>query len=278
MNQELSVFHYKTTAGSKPLSSIKIDGESWFVANEICDAMGYANPRDAIKKHCRVVPGVAKRDMNTSAGLRSFTIINEANLYLLIFSSKKQKALRFTDWVIQEVLPTIRRTGSYSITQQVPAPRPKPAFLSLYYNNMHTMPLGGFTVGYMTFHLLYVRLIAHNHRIADAAPDGTRIRPDRSISPRFQRYLDKHYKSVAHLHKPIKFRDMNSSHQEQTVKLYDNLLLTIFVNYFENVWLKEVAPDYFRGKDDGAILAIERLMAVPAPKQIGYTSALKQSA
>jgi len=271
----LQVFNYTKENVTAPITSLNLDGDIWFIAKEICDILEIQNSKQAVAaldEDQRL-----RYTLYTTGQGRKTNIINESGLYDLVFRSNKEAAKKFRKWVTKEVLPALRKTGTYTINQASPKPS-KPQFLTLYYDNMHTMPLGGFTVGYMVFHLLYVRLIAHQHRIADAAPDGTRIRPDRSISPRFQRYLDTHYKSVAHLHKPIRFRDLDGMYQEQTVKLYDNLLLTIFVNYFENVWLKEVAIDYFRGKDDAAILAIEKLIAVPAPKQIGYTSALKQSA
>lgn len=53
----------------------------------------------------------------TSGGIQKLKFINEPNLYRIIFRSNKPEALRFQDWVFQDVLPEIRKTGSYSARQ-----------------------------------------------------------------------------------------------------------------------------------------------------------------
>ena len=62
-------------------------GQSWFRANEICEILGYANPRQAVKKNCKP-KGVSTRDTLTEGGLQSATYISEGNLYRLIIKSK----------------------------------------------------------------------------------------------------------------------------------------------------------------------------------------------
>lgn len=88
-------------------------GEIWFCGTDVCNILGYVNPRDAISKHCKV-GGVAKRDTPTTSGNQEITFINEPNLYRLIIKSRKPEAERFEAWVFEEVLPQIRKTGSYS--------------------------------------------------------------------------------------------------------------------------------------------------------------------
>ena len=98
-------------------------GEPWCNANDVCAVLGYRNPWDAITKHCRT-PGVAKREVGVITGKKSNgddalqqveqTFINEGNLYRLIIKSRKPEAARFEAWVCDEVLPTIRKTGSYA--------------------------------------------------------------------------------------------------------------------------------------------------------------------
>lgn len=87
-------------------------GEPWFLANDVCAILGYSNPRDAIAKHCKE-GGVAKRDTLTSSGEQEMTYINEPNLYRLIIKSRKPEAEKFEAFVMEEVLPTIRKTGKY---------------------------------------------------------------------------------------------------------------------------------------------------------------------
>ena len=92
-----------------------IDGEPWFVGKDVAVALGYSNPRDALAKH------VDDNDKNTVAfrdgtsGNPNITIINESGLYSLILSSKLPTAKEFKRWVTSEVLPAIRKTGSYQL-------------------------------------------------------------------------------------------------------------------------------------------------------------------
>ena len=95
--------------------------EPWFCANDVCNILGYSNPRDAISKHCKV-GGVAKRDTPTKSAVQEMTFINEPNLYRLIIKSRKPEAESFEAWVFEEVLPQIRKTGKYEI--QLPEPDP----------------------------------------------------------------------------------------------------------------------------------------------------------
>lgn len=99
------------------LTTITIDGNPWFVGNEIANLLGYGNPRQALKTN------VDKEDMNTvhltdgNRGNPNKTIINESGLYSLILSSKLPSAKKFKRWVTSEVLPAIRQHGAY-LTQE----------------------------------------------------------------------------------------------------------------------------------------------------------------
>lgn len=89
------------------------DGEPWFVAKDVCDALGYGNSREALSKHVRDKwKGVTIRD--TLGGTQQLSIINEAGLFALVMKSKMPKAVEFQDWVCEEVLPSIRKHGSYA--------------------------------------------------------------------------------------------------------------------------------------------------------------------
>lgn len=92
------------------IRTIEIDGKPYFVGTDVAKALGYNNPRDAVLRHCK---GVVKRDTPTSSGIQSMSYINEGDLYRLIMKSKLPSAEKFESWVMDEVLPTIRKTGSY---------------------------------------------------------------------------------------------------------------------------------------------------------------------
>lgn len=94
------------------IRTVTINDEPWFVGKDVATALGYSNSRDAISKHVfDDDKGVAKCD--TPSGRQEMSVINESGLYALIFGSKLDSAQRFKRWVTAEVLPSIRKTGSY---------------------------------------------------------------------------------------------------------------------------------------------------------------------
>lgn len=101
------------------IRSLMIDGEPWFVGKDVAMALGYSDPRGAISKKVDTEDrGVAK--MATPSGKQDMTTINESGLYSLILSSKLPNAKRFKRWVTSEVLPAIRKTGSYMVPTALP--------------------------------------------------------------------------------------------------------------------------------------------------------------
>jgi anti-repressor protein len=93
----------------------EINGKPYFVATDVATALGYTNPRKAISDHCR---GVTKRDTPTSSGVQQMSYINEGDLYRLIMKSKLPSAEKFEKWVMEEVLPSIRKNGGYIAGQE----------------------------------------------------------------------------------------------------------------------------------------------------------------
>lgn len=96
------------------IRAIEIDGKPYFAASDIAEALGYSNPRKAISDHCK---GVTKRDTPTKSGIQSINYIPEGDIYRLIVRSKLPSAERFESWVFDEVIPSIRQTGSYHVPQ-----------------------------------------------------------------------------------------------------------------------------------------------------------------
>lgn len=92
-------------------------GSSLFCAADICRALQYANPRDALAKHCEE-EDVAKRDTLTAKGTQSMSYVTESGLYALIFGSKMPAAKEFKRWVTSEVLPAIRKSGGYMVSRE----------------------------------------------------------------------------------------------------------------------------------------------------------------
>lgn len=99
------------------IRTMQINGQPWFVGKDVAEALGYSNTRDALANH------VEDDDKNTvvnrdgTPGNPNITIINESGMYALVFGSKLESAKRFKHWVTSEVLPAIRKTGTYSVEQ-----------------------------------------------------------------------------------------------------------------------------------------------------------------
>lgn len=112
MNQ-LKVFA-NPTFGS--IRTLNIDGEPWFVASDVCKALGIANSRDAVARLDEDEKGVALTD--TLGGVQNLTTVNEPGLYTLVLSSRKPEAKAFKRWITHEVIPSIRKHGGYVAGQE----------------------------------------------------------------------------------------------------------------------------------------------------------------
>jgi prophage antirepressor-like protein len=93
-------------------------GEPLFCGKDVCDALGYSNSREALRKHVEK-DDVTKRDTIDALGrVQLTTFINESGLYALILGSKLESARRFRHWVTSEVLPAIRKQGGYMVARE----------------------------------------------------------------------------------------------------------------------------------------------------------------
>ncbi len=88
-------------------------GEPWWVAKDVCDVLGYSNPSKTIADH--LDDDERSNEMLDRGG--SILLINESGLYSLILKSNKPEAKPFRKWVTSEILPTIRKTGSYQVQE-----------------------------------------------------------------------------------------------------------------------------------------------------------------
>ena len=109
---EITIFNTETHPEFGNLRTLTIDGEPWFVGNDVAEALGYANPRNAVPNHVSDEDKL-RTQIKYAGQMRTVTIINESGLYSLILSSKLESAKIFKHWVTAEVLPTIRKTGGY---------------------------------------------------------------------------------------------------------------------------------------------------------------------
>lgn len=112
MSTEIELFSYQ----DREVRTVLIDGDPWFIAGDVCAVLGYTRGRDAMRMLRDREKGA--HSVRTPGGVQEVTIISEQGLYRLVMRSERGEAESFQDWVTGEVLPAIRRTGSYTVPVQ----------------------------------------------------------------------------------------------------------------------------------------------------------------
>lgn len=111
---ELTIFNNEEFG---EIRTVQINEDVWFVGKDVAQALGYAKPLNAISAHVDEDDSL-KRGLTDSLGREQETIfINESGVYALVFGSKLESAKRFKHWITSEVLPQIRKTGSYGVAK-----------------------------------------------------------------------------------------------------------------------------------------------------------------
>lgn len=106
---EVTVFNFE----ANEVRTVIIDNEAWFVGKDVADTLGYKNGSRDINSHVDEDDKL-KYQISTAGQNREQILVNESGVYSLIFGSKLESAKRFKKWVTSEVLPAIRKTGSYT--------------------------------------------------------------------------------------------------------------------------------------------------------------------
>lgn len=114
MAQALNTFTFEGSA----VRTVVIDGEPWFFATDVAKTLGYSNPQKAIRDHCKGVNETVTPIHGTD---QTVNIIREGDVFRLIMRSKLPAAQAFEAWVMDEVLPAIRRTGGFQMASPQPA-------------------------------------------------------------------------------------------------------------------------------------------------------------
>lgn len=116
----------------KELRTVTINGEIWFVASDVCAILGLSNTTKAIKllrsdekTTLTSIQGSVEEGLGQNIR-HNATLIRESGLYRLIMRSDKPGAKVFQDWVVKDVLPTLRKTGSYTLPSAIEEPSSKP--------------------------------------------------------------------------------------------------------------------------------------------------------
>lgn len=99
------------------IRTVQLNSETYFVGKDVAEALGYANPKNAVPTHVSEEDKLSTQ-IEYAGQRREVTVINESGLYALIFGSKLESAKRFKHWVTSEVLPSIRKNGGYIAGQE----------------------------------------------------------------------------------------------------------------------------------------------------------------
>ena len=118
-NSDIQIFCYK----AMPVRTVDINGETWFVAKDVADILEFEDATHAVRGLDE--DEKALRKVETPGGIQDMTIISEAGLYTLLMRSNKEEAKPFRRWVTHDVLPSIRKTGSYSVPNAYEKPEKK---------------------------------------------------------------------------------------------------------------------------------------------------------
>ena len=233
--------------------TVEIDGEYWFYAKDVCEALGIANGRQAVRR--LDTDDIRSMEVTNNLGREAkATIVSEAGLYQLIFQSRKEGAEKFKRWVTHEVLPSIRRTGGYGISN-------KP-FIRRFNENWNRVTVGYFSVISELNIRLYGRLEQLGYTLKDHAPNGREIRPDVSVGRLFSKNLslqsiEADYEDYLHWTQAGEF----------PARQYRNKHLPEFIRFIDEVWIPEHAEQYFKTRDPNALPYLPQLLPPPPKKK-----------
>lgn len=250
---QLQIFKYaEDEENFDNLTTIEIEGEAWFVASEVCKLLDIKNTSDAVSRLDDDEKSTIVLTDGTS-GNPNKTIISESGLYALVFKSKKPSAKKFRKWVTKEVIPTIRKTGSFGINRLE-----TPNFVVRFNDNWDRTDKGYFSVISELFVRLYGRFENVGYQIPNKAFSGKEIRPDVSVGLLFAKHLRNNHPEFANDFKMYNHKFQNG--QEIEARQYKNDLLPIFIKFVDDHWVVNNAQKYFKERDPIALDYLPKLL------------------
>lgn len=248
MQLSMQVFHYEED--ETDFRVFDRSGEPWFVLSDVARKIGVKNTSDLASRLDDDEKGVATID--TPGGRQRVRIINESGLYSAILGSSKPQAKRFKKWVTSEVLPSIRKTGSYG--------GKVPAFIKRFNANWDRVPSSHFSVINELVYRLWGRLEMVGHTMADRAPNGKQNRPDVSVGRRFAAWLDDFHPTVC---ADYQYYPHKTDEWEGDARMYPRSMLPLFLEFVDDVWIPQHAPEYFNTRDPAALPYLPQLLPKP---------------
>ncbi len=225
-------------------------GEPWFVHLDVCRVLGLGNAREAAARLDEDEKDRATFD--TPGGPQALRIINESGLWSLVLRSTKPEAKAFRKWITGTVIPTLRKTGSFSLGQSR-----IPAFYARAALNHDRVPVGWFSVISEMIVLVAGKLELTGYILASRAPDGTELRPDVSVGLRFSKWLRCNHPSVQDNYA---FYAHTTPETTIQARMYPDDMLPLFRHYVRTIWIPQHAPEYFKVRDPSALPHLPRLL------------------
>lgn len=229
-----------------------VNGEPWFVGRDVASALHYSNPTKAVSAHVDDDDKLHSQ-IGNAGQMRDMLLINESGLYSLILLSRMEKAKEFKHWVTSEVLPQIRKTGSYNGENKIPD------FAKRYIANLKNIPDGKFSV----LTELYPRLQAKFEEVGYILPNvgdtGMVITPDISVGKCFANFLKNNYPKYYYERCTYKHHFVDGRADVDST-LYDLDALPMFIRYVSEVWIPEKAEKYFKKRDANALKHLPLLL------------------
>ena len=242
-NKNITLFNYKDTK----IRTITIDWDIWFVAKDVCDILEIKNSRDALssisdKMKMVLVWKESLVGLTDNPNVTQIAIISEPWMYKLVFKSRKPEAEKFSDWVVSEVLPTIRKTWSYWITKSL-----SPMMIRFSLNSKQNSSLGYWSMLNKMVELFALPL-EHNWF---ELPDN--VIPDISTGILFNKFIkekwynpEKICKTYTHIYPD--WRHIN------WVRQYPDSLYPLFTEWFQKEWLSKRCTKYLVERTDEMVL------------------------
>lgn len=226
----IQLFKFNT----QDIRTLKDDkGVLWFVAKDVCNILGYKKSATAVvNQHCRK-KGCTEMVLPSAGGKQRTLLINEGNLYRLVTKSEMPDADTFEEWVFDEVLPTLRKTGRYVITDYL---QESPRTWSKVYPDKyfeHVLRLYGYQfqkgvnppqfIGHFTNEYVYKALDGQ-------LPDELKKRQDQTLSIEEQR-------SLMHQFLNSEGKDVLEKHLDKVVTLME---VSSTIDHFKSLWSRSV--------------------------------------
>jgi prophage antirepressor-like protein len=240
---KITLFDYKNIK----VRTVIIDGEIWFVAKDICDILELSNPTEALrtlsdKMKMTLVGKESLLRITEDPNVTQISLISEPGMYKLVFKSRKPEAEKFSDWVVTEVLPSIRKTGSYGVTSQL-----SPMMLRFSLNSKQNSTLGFWSMLNKMVELFALPLEHNGFELPD------KIIPDISTGILFNKFLrekgydpEKICKTYTHIYP--------DGRKIEGVRQYPDSLYPLFTQWFQHEWLQKHCAKYIIKRTDESVL------------------------